>query len=158
MFLTLLPYLTVAANLIVVLVILLGVSQRVSTMRAQAVKQDKKWQTESARLAAEVAELKGQVLALEQLDRSVSLTAPVAVGTQPAAMPSGSLSNTLRSKVLKMHRLGQTPERIAGALHVPAGEVDLLVKVHKMVMAPYAEGATPLSQDVTGAGETDEKS
>ncbi len=49
------------------------------------------------------------------------------------------MNNTLRSKVLKMHRLGQSPDRIAGALRVPKGEVDLLVKVHKIVMRPYEE-------------------
>ncbi len=38
-----------------------------------------------------------------------------------------------------MHRLGQSPDRIAGALRVPKGEVDLLVKVHKIVMRPYEE-------------------
>ena len=38
-----------------------------------------------------------------------------------------------------MHRLGQSPDRIVGALRVPKGEVDLLVKVHKIVMRPYEE-------------------
>ena len=57
----------------------------------------------------------------------------------PAAATGNSVNNTLRSKVLKMHRLGQSPDRIAGALRVPKGEVDLLVKVHKIVMRPYEE-------------------
>lgn len=158
MFLTLLPYLTVAANLILVLGILLGLGQRVSKLRAQAAKQEKQWQSETARLSAEVTELKGQVLALEQLDRAMSLTSQAPVGAPLAAMPGASVSNTLRSKVLKMHRLGQTAERIAGSLHVPAGEVDLLVKVHKMVMRPYEDGGAPPSEDSNGAGQTDEKS
>ena len=158
MLLTLLPYLTVAANLILVLGILLGVSERVNKLRAQAVKQEKKWQTETARLAAEVTELKGQVLVLEQVDRAASLTAQAHVGAPLAVAPGGSVSNTLRSKVLKMHRLGQTAERIAGSLHVPPGEVDLLVKVHKMVMAPYEDGAAAAASPDVTPGETDEKS
>ncbi len=160
MLLTLLPYLTVAANLVLVLGILLGVSDRVSKLRTQTVKQEKKWQAEAARLMAEVTELKGQVLALEQLDRTTSLTGHSLVGGpagSPAVAAGGSLNNTLRSKVLKMHRLGQTPERIAGSLHVPAGEVDLLVKVHKMAMAPYENGAAPRSQD-SNEGGSDENS
>src|SRR5581483_6957915 len=94
MLLTLLPYLTVAANLVLVLGILLGVSDRVSKLRTQTVKQEKKWQAEAARLMAEVTELKGQVLALEQLDRTTSLTGHSLVGGpagSPAVAAGGSL-------------------------------------------------------------------
>jgi hypothetical protein len=136
MFLTLLPYLTVAANLALVLGILLGLHQRVRELRARAGKQEKTVQAEIARLAAEIIELKGQILELEQTDNSLSSN-PAASG--PAAAPGNSVNSTLRSKVLKMHRLGQSPDRIAGALRVPKGEVDLLVKVHKIVMRPYEE-------------------
>jgi len=133
MFLTLLPYLTVAANLVLVLGILLGLNQRVQQLRALSGKQEKTLETETARLSAEITELKGQILELEQTDNSLSsVTASGSV-----AVTGNSVNNTLRSKVLKMHRLGQSPDRIAGALRVPKGEVDLLVKVHKIVMRPY---------------------
>ena len=61
------------------------------------------------------------------------------------AIRVASLNNSLRGKVLKMHRLGQPAERIAEALSVPKGEVDLLVKVHRIVMRPYetAPAAAP---------------
>jgi hypothetical protein len=49
------------------------------------------------------------------------------------------VNSALRSRVLKMHRLGQSPERIAGSLRLPLGEVDLLVKVHRIVMRPYQD-------------------
>jgi hypothetical protein len=136
MFLTLLPYLTVAANLALVLGILLGLNQRVRELRTRAGKQEKTVQAEIARLAAEIIELKGQILELEQTDNSLPSNL-AASGSAPA--PGNSVNNTLRSKVLKMHRLGQSPDRIAGALRVPKGEVDLLVKVHKIVMRPYEE-------------------
>ena len=71
---------------------------------------------------------------LEQRDNSLIQNAPSGM---TAAATGNSVNNTLRSKVLKMHRLGQSPDRIAGALRVPKGEVDLLVKVHKIVMRPY---------------------
>lgn len=135
MFLTLLPYLTVTANLALVLAILLGLNQRVRELRARAGKQDQALETETARLSAEIVELKGKILELEQSDNSLSsATAAAAPGAT-----GNSVNNTLRSKVLKMHRLGQSPDRIAGALRVPKGEVDLLVKVHKIVMRPYEE-------------------
>jgi hypothetical protein len=146
MFLTLLPYLTVIANLALVLVILLGVNQRVGQLQARAGKQEKTLQTETARLTAEIAELKGQILELEQTSTSIASSLP-ASGT--AAATGNSVNNTLRSKVLKMHRLGQSPDRIAGALRVPKGEVDLLVKVHKIVMRPYEEVVlAPMGEEI----------
>jgi hypothetical protein len=136
MFLTLLPYLTVTANLTLLLAVLLGVNQRVRDLRARAGQQEKTLETATARLSAEIVELKGQILELEQADRSLT-----SGGSAPgsAAASGNSVNNTLRSKVLKMHRLGQSADRIAGALRVPKGEVDLLVKVHKIVMRPYEE-------------------
>lgn len=134
MLLALLPYLTVAANLALVLGILLGLHQRVRELRAQAGRQEKTLTAETTRLSAEIVELKGHILELEQASSSM------AAGTAPTAVATGnSVNNTLRSKVLKLHRLGQAPDRIAGSLRVPRGEVDLLVKVHKIVMRPYEE-------------------
>jgi hypothetical protein len=146
MFLTLLPYLTVIANLALVLVILLGVNQRVRELRARAGKQEKALQTETARLSAEIVDLKAQILELEQTGNSIASGAPA---SGPAAATGNSVNNTLRSKVLKMHRLGQSPDRIAGALRVPKGEVDLLVKVHRIVMRPYEEVVlAPMGEEI----------
>lgn len=141
MFLSLLPYLTVAANLALVLGILLGLSQRVRQLHDRACRQDRTLETETARLAAEITGLKGQVLRLEQtvLEQTSSSLAAAAAAAGTAAGAGNSVNSTLRSKVLKLHRLGQSPDRIAGALRVPQGEVDLLVKVHKIVMHPYEE-------------------
>ena len=133
MILTLLPYLTVIANLVLVLGVLLGLNQRIRQLRARTGNQEKTLETETARLSAEITELKGQILELEQADNSLSS----ATASGSVAVTGNSVNNTLRSKVLKMHRLGQSPDRIAGALRVPKGEVDLLVKVHKIVMRPY---------------------
>lgn len=132
MFLTLLPYLTVAANLLLVLGILLGLSQRVRKLRMRAANQDKIAQVESASVSAEIGELKRRI---QELEDSVTMGSQAA----PAAPAESSLNHTLRSKVLKMHRLGQPPDRIAGSLRVNRGEVDLMVKVHKIVMRPYEE-------------------
>ena len=139
MFLTLLPYLTVAANLVLVLGILLGLSQRVRQLRVSTGKQEMALKAETARLSAEITELKGQIRELEQTDNSL-IEGASALGS-PASTEI-SVNKTLRSKVLKMHRLGQSPDRIAGALRVPKGEVDLLVKVHRIVMRPYEEVAS----------------
>jgi hypothetical protein len=39
-----------------------------------------------------------------------------------------------RSQVLRMHRKGDAPEQIAIALEVPLQEVDLLLKVQRIVL------------------------
>src|ERR1700679_4028909 len=103
MFLTLLPYLTVVANLALVLVVLLGLGQRVNQLRARGVKHEKAMETENARMSAEIAELKDRILELEKAGPAIaSDPAPVL-----APMVTGNgVNNTLRSKVLKMHRLG----------------------------------------------------
>jgi hypothetical protein len=151
MFLTLLPYLTVVANLALVLGILLGLSQRVRQLRHRAGQQEKTLQTETARLSAEIAGLKGHILQLEQtaMEQAGNSLAPGTAASVSAAATGNGVSSTLRSKVLKLHRLGQSPDRIAGALRVSEGEVDLLVKVHKIVMRPYEEVVlAPMGEEV----------
>ena len=138
MFLTLLPYLTAAANLLLVLGILLGLSQRIRTLRLRAVNQEKIAQIESASLSTEIGQLKKRIQDLEDSEAFASQAAPAAASVENS-LNQTSVNHNLRSKVLKMHRLGQTPERIAGSLHVNRGEVDLMVKVHKIVMRPYEE-------------------
>jgi hypothetical protein len=49
-----------------------------------------------------------------------------------ANLPKAGLDQTARSKVLRMHRAGQSSEEIAASLRMPKGEVDLLVKVHEI--------------------------
>ena len=130
MFLTLLPYLTVAANLILVLGIMCTLSQRVRDLRASSSKHDTALKSETSRLAAEIAELKTKLQEIEEPSQSL---------LPASAANTNGVNNTLRGKVLKMHRLGQSPERIAGSLRLPQGEVDLLVKVHRIVMRPYQD-------------------
>ena len=104
MFLTLLPYLTVAANLALVLGVLLGLNQRVRQLRTQTGKQEKALQTETARLSAEIAELQGRILELEQTGNSIASSA---AATGSATATGNSVNNTLRSKVLKSGPAGE---------------------------------------------------
>ena len=138
MFLTLLPYLTVAANSLVVLAVLLGLSQRIRGLRIRAANHEKIAQVESASLSSEIGQLKKRIQDLEDSATPDTQASPAAAPSENSLNPT-SLNHTLRSKVLKMHRLGQPPERIAGSLRVNRGEVDLMVKVHKIVMRPYEQ-------------------
>jgi len=105
------------------------------------------------RLRSRVGKLEAQSTQARELDAAIQgLTGRIEElesGAPGREIPSGaavSLNGTVRSKVLKMHRLGQAPERIADNLRLPKGEVDLLVKVHQIVMRPYEQAAA-------GAGE-----
>jgi hypothetical protein len=138
MLMTLLPYLTVAANLLLVLGILLGVSQSVRRLRKQTGARDAALQAETERLAAVIGELQSKIQKLEE--------AETAQAEALAAAGASTLSGALRTKVLKMHRLGQASGRIADKLRVPKGEVDLMVKVHQMLMQPQEETAAPAAE------------
>ncbi len=48
--------------------------------------------------------------------------------------PRPGLNLTNRSQALRMSRRGETPEQVAAALGVPLQEVDLLLKVHRIVI------------------------
>jgi hypothetical protein len=58
---------------------------------------------------------------------------PVAA-TANGGAPKPGLNLTKRSQALRMHRRGEAPEQIAATLAVSRQEVDLLLKVHRIVM------------------------
>jgi hypothetical protein len=51
------------------------------------------------------------------------------------AMPKPALNMCKRSQALRLHRQGEGPERIASTLELPRQEVELLLKVHRIVVA-----------------------
>jgi hypothetical protein len=50
------------------------------------------------------------------------------------AVPRAGLNLCKRSQALRLHRQGDPPDRIAATLEVPLQEVDLLLKVHRIVI------------------------
>jgi hypothetical protein len=48
--------------------------------------------------------------------------------------PRPSMNVTRRSQALRLHRKGDSAERIAEMLAVPRQEIDLLLKVHQLVL------------------------
>jgi len=50
-------------------------------------------------------------------------------------MPKLSLDLSKRSHALRLHRRGEGAEQIAAALDLPRQEVDLLLKVHRIVLS-----------------------
>jgi hypothetical protein len=55
-----------------------------------------------------------------------------------AGLPKPGLNLTKRSQALRMHRGGDSPDRIAATLEIPLQEVDLLIKVHRIVLGAVA--------------------
>ena len=54
------------------------------------------------------------------------------------AIPKAGLNLSKRSQALRMHRRGDPSDQIAAALDIPLQEVDLLMKVHKIVIGCIA--------------------
>lgn len=88
------------------------------------------------------AKMEAEVLAMRQTIEA--LAAQIQDAQQQSrvmavpAMPKPGLNLTKRSQALRMHRRGDAPEQIATALEIPRQEVDLLLKVHKIVLSTVA--------------------
>jgi hypothetical protein len=132
----LLPYIAIGISLIVFLGLFFQLVRTVEKLRSRLRKLESQVQ-QASELSARIS---GLNLRIEELESTGGPRSEAPTG-KPAA-----LNGTVRSKVLKMHRLGQPPERIADNLRVPKGEVDLLVKVHQIVMRPYEQTATGSSE------------
>jgi hypothetical protein len=77
-----------------------------------------------------IASLRSSLAGLSaQLD---DLRRTPAVQTPTPPRPAFNLSK--RSQALRMHRHGEGPDQIASALELPKQEVDLLLKVHRLVI------------------------
>lgn len=64
--------------------------------------------------------------------QEIRLHAPAAPA---AAMQRANLNLSKRSQALRMHRRGESPQKIATALEISRQELDLLLKVHRIVMS-----------------------
>jgi hypothetical protein len=52
----------------------------------------------------------------------------------PVGAPKSGFNLSKRSQALRMHRRGEAPEQIAASLDLPRQEVELLLKVHRIVI------------------------
>jgi hypothetical protein len=72
-----------------------------------------------------------QALAVQVQDLQRAATGPAV----DPAIPRPGLNLNKRSQALRMHRHGESPEQIAVTLQLPRQEVDLLLKVHRIVLS-----------------------
>ena len=135
-FVAVLPYLLLAANTVLLLALFIGINQRVRKIGGRSDTREAALEKESIQISNVMRELNNRIAILEREGRQLG---------SPETGASG-LNSALRGKVLKMYRLGQPADRISEVLRVPRGEVDLLVKVHTLVMRTY-QGEARLEQD-----------
>ena len=102
------------------------------------------WQTRAlagaiqARFDAAREESEERILALDARLRNLAaqvhdLELQPAV-TLTAGMPKPGMNVVKRAQALRLHRRGDRPEQIASTLDLPRQEVDLLLKVHNIVI------------------------
>lgn len=115
----------VAAGLIVCLVLFVLVKIEVQGQARRAESRHKGLEAALGQLQQAVEELR---IGLKEADERTGLLAP-------PSPPRSGLNLTTRAQALRMLRRGETPERIAAALHVPEQEVRLLIKVHQLTTA-----------------------
>jgi hypothetical protein len=131
-----LPFMMIAAVSVICLVLLWSMGRQSRKFRVE-------YDALQDCVTAKVTELDA---ALKKVQQPVVAPAPSAAAEpqEPAANPARTgLNSTNRSKVLKMHRLGQSPEQIAANLRLPRGEVHLLVKIHEVAMKSFNERPAP---------------
>jgi hypothetical protein len=126
-----LPFALLAANTMLMLALFFGINQRVRRFRKRV---DLSLQTETANTANTLRQLSERIGTIEKGE----------VERTRFEVGAPALNSTLRAKILKMHRLGQSPDRIAEALRIPRGDIELLVKVHGIIMRTYETAPGPV--------------
>lgn len=104
------------------------VERRMQGVEADVSHTKEKLDSDTGALAKSVAEL------------SRNLEAAAVPIEEPQAVAVSGVTATSRAKILKMHRLGRSPEQIATVLKLQKAEVTLLLKVHRIVMQGGASG------------------
>jgi hypothetical protein len=91
------------------------------------------------RLAARLDEIRISMAAfrasLADLDRRLAETEKQTGLLAPPPPVLSGFNLSKRSQAIRMARRGETPGQIAAALRLPLGEVELLLKVHQIVLS-----------------------
>ena len=89
-----------------------------------------------ARLGKKLAALEADWQAkMETLDERWNELSHISSVLVPPPPPRSGLNWNKRSQALERHRRGETPPEIAAALAIPRNEVELLVKVQRIVLS-----------------------
>jgi len=97
-----------------------------SARASQAHSEEIEKQVETTRRMTE-ASMEALAAELHDLEKQPALLA----GPSP---PRSGFNLGKRTQALRLHRQGESPERIATSLELPRQEVELLLKVHRIVL------------------------
>ncbi|MGA3024967.1 MAG: hypothetical protein ABSF98_09375 [Bryobacteraceae bacterium] len=126
-----LPYVVLAAGLIACIVLFL--SLKLELRRQSGLSRGRNRLEET---------VDGLSAAFEQIRvRLEETTQPPPVSPVWSGNPSVNLNR--RGQVLRLFRRGDTPRQIASTLGMRQGEVDLIIKVHQMVLGSTGGGKAP---------------
>lgn len=120
---------TCALTLAGALLLFFMVSRELTRLRADAAAQQRQWEEERAALKRALQALAEEIEEQKKLARD------------PPALPRKSMNLSKRSQALRLHRMGEPPERIASALGLSRTEVELLLKVHQTVLETVQHGS-----------------
>jgi hypothetical protein len=128
-FIPLAPYVLLAAGCIFALFFLLSFDKEIRQLKSRLARRQ-------AGDIASTRDLKAQVQQLNERLRDAEERAGIAVAPQS---PKASLNLNKRTQVLRMSRRGERAENIAAMLSLPRREVELLLKIHGLVLNGSSE-------------------
>ena len=107
-----------------------------SVTNAENVRVQRKLESEKQELTRELESFRDSLASLravvQEAELQPSMATAAAASTASGTSPGGSvttMNNQKRGQALRMYRHGESSEKIAAALQLPRGEVDLLLKV-----------------------------
>jgi hypothetical protein len=118
------PYVGLVCGLLACLALFVTLKRELQQWRGAAARHQKE-----AKAALE--DLRIQLTALETRLRESEERTALLVAPAP---PRSGLNLSKRSQALRLHRSGEPPESIAAALQLSVREVELLLKVHQLVL------------------------
>lgn len=121
---SLVPLILIAAALILCVYVFVSLKKEIHSLRRRLEKNEQGQQ-------AALQGIQGELDSVRQDVRDVDEKAGAMVAPTP---PRSGLNLNTRSQALRMYRRGEVSENIAAALGLPRREVDLLLKVQKIVI------------------------
>ncbi|HWQ56889.1 MAG TPA: hypothetical protein VN442_24590 [Bryobacteraceae bacterium] len=127
----LVPYVLAVLSLVLAVALFLTLKLEVGALAGRGRRERQAMEAELEAARGEIAAL---LDALAKVEASLRELEQVNGALVPPPPTRSGLNVTLRSQVLRRHRLGEEPACIATSLGLPLTEVNLLVKVNRLVL------------------------
>jgi hypothetical protein len=118
------PYALMCAGMVVCLFVFLSLKREIQEVKAKARRGQESWERASGELSRSLEEVVERLREAEE--RAGLLVAP--------APPRSGLNLAKRTQAMRMYRQGRDPRAVAATLELPRADVELLMKVQKMVL------------------------